>query len=265
MSAPLIPGMDNVGSFIDLSSIMYWVGYLILIVFMLAILGAVFYYVSFPIKANIFQIYGSGTDGTFAFSKRKTNRVKWNAKKTAWQPMFPLFNHRQIQPFDTEYLYPGKQIYVFELNNEWMPGRINVAKVDEDNIAIPKEEQARIEEEVLTYLRKKKSVQWIPVDISVGQTEDKIRGSINPVPYTVREWQSIEYKRNAIEYAEHNFWNDNKSLVVFLICSITIIGAGLLFVYMSYKMAGAGSQDIQSLVKALGSVGNIPGQGLPPS
>ena len=214
----LIPGAENINLGAYVPNIMYWVGYIFAGIVLIGAMGAVFYYMSFPIKANIFQIYGSGKDGVFAFSKRTTNRVRWNNKKTGWQPMFPLFNKKQIQPFDSEYMYPGKQIYVFELNGEWMPGRINVT-----------------------------------------QGEDQLRCEINPVPYTVREWQSIEYKRNAIEYAEHNFWNDNRSLVVFLLCAVIIIAGAVATVWLTYKLAGAGSKDISSLVKALGDVGQIKG------
>jgi len=269
MAAPLIPGGVNIGSMIDLSSIMYWVMYIFLGIILIGGMAAVFYYSSFPIKANIFQIYGSGKDGVFAFSKRKANRVRWNKKKTAWEPLFPLFNKKKIQPFDTEYLYPGRQIYVFELNGEWMPGRINISKtedkqmLDEEGNIIPDEQAKLIEEEIKAYLRKNKKVQWIPGMINVNQTEDKIRAEINPVPYTVREWQSIEYKRNAVEYAEHNFWNDNRSLVVFLISAALILGAAVATVWLSYKMAGAGRADIQGLTSALKSVGQI--AGTPPS
>ena len=261
MAAPLIPGGMNIGSIINVSSIMYWVLYIFLGIIMLGGIAAVFYYNSFPIKANIFQIYGSGKDGVFAFSKRKTNRVRWNKSKTAWEPLFPLMNRKKIQPFDTEYLYPGRQIYVFELNGEWMPGRINISKTDEEGNEIPEEQSKLIEEEIKAYLRKNKKIQWVPGNIKVNQTEENIRCEINPVPYTVREWQSIEYKRNAVEYAEHNFWNDNRSLVVFLICAAIIIGAAVATVWLTYKLAGAGRGDIQGLISALNNVGQIPGQG----
>jgi hypothetical protein len=47
--------------------------------------------------------------------------------------MWPLFNKKDIEPFDAEYIYPGKRIIAFELNNEWIPGRININK-DEEHI-----------------------------------------------------------------------------------------------------------------------------------
>ncbi len=39
-------------------------------------------------------------------------------------------NKRNREPFDSEYIYPGKRVYVFDLNGEWSPGRINIDQTE---------------------------------------------------------------------------------------------------------------------------------------
>ena len=104
-------------------------------------------------------MFGSGKDGVFSIGKKKKNRFKWIKKRTAWKPMLPLFNKQEVEPFDSEYIYPGNQVYAFCLNGEWIPGRVNIDK-----------------------------------------DEDTIRAEINPVPYYVRNWQSLQHKKNAQEF-----------------------------------------------------------------
>jgi len=99
--------------------------------------------------------------------------------------MYPLFNKKDIEPFDQEFVYPGKQIYVFDLNGAWIPGRININK-----------------------------------------TEGKLRAEINPVPYYVRNWQSLEHKKNAQEFSEHDFWAENKIFYYAFINSRSLFAYG---------------------------------------
>ena len=132
--------------------------------------------------------------------------------------MLPPLNKVEIEPFDSEYLYPGNQLYAFELNGELIPGRINIK-----------------------------------------QTEKELRGDISPVPYYVRNWQSLQHKKNAIEYAKNDWWTENKTMMTALMAGIAILAAALIFVYLTYKMAGAGSQDIQALTGAIKGFSQIPG------
>lgn len=112
-------------------SVFYWLGYGILALALMGVLGIGYYFISFNYKVWVFPIYGSGKDGVFSVQKPKKNRVKWIKHQTAWRKMFPLFNRKEIEPFDTEFIYPGKTIYAFELNNEWVPGRININKTED--------------------------------------------------------------------------------------------------------------------------------------
>lgn len=111
--------------------IIYWLGYALLGIVLLGVFGVAYYFLTFNYKVTVFPIYGSSKDGIFSVQSPKKNRVKWIKKQTAWRKMWPIFNHKDIEPFDAEYIYPGKRIYAFELNNEWIPGRININKTEE--------------------------------------------------------------------------------------------------------------------------------------
>ena len=126
--AALIPGMEGISiNFAGyLSQIVYWVGVGLASIASLAVLYFIYHMSSFKIKATVFPMYGSGTDGVLSVGKQKSNSIKWVNKHTAWRSLWPLFNKVDREPFDSEYIYPGNRIWVFSLNDEWSPGRINI-------------------------------------------------------------------------------------------------------------------------------------------
>ena len=213
MGAALVTGLGNM-----MPQLMKWGGYLVISGTLMFALIVVYYVLQFNIKVDVFPLYGSGKDGVFSVAKRKTNRARWIKGKTAWKPMWPLFNKQEIEPFDSEFIYPGNQVYVFDLNGRWIPGRVNI-----------------------------------------NRTEEDIRGEINPVPYSVRKWESLKYKQNNIEYAEHDFWTDNKVLIIGLIFSVAMIIAACTMVWWTYQLAGGGRNDIQALTNVLKNINTIPG------
>lgn len=197
-------------------NIVYWLGWFLLLFLVMGGFLAVFYLMTFKIKAETWELYGSGKEGVLAIGKKKGNRLRWVKQKSAWRALFPLFNKKDIEPFDSEFIYPGKQIYAFKLNDAWIPGRININKDGEE-----------------------------------------LKTEINPVPYYIRNWQSIQHKRNAQEFAEHNFWEDNKYFFM------TIITAGLclvmvgLTVYFTYQFATGGTGAMNGLASAINNFGVI--------
>ena len=216
----LIPGLETIDFTSTIVTTMYWVFYGFLALIIILVFLGVYVYISYNIKADVYPMYGSGKDGVFSVGKRKSNRVKWNKEKTGWKKLWPIFNRKSIEPFDDEFQYPGKRIVVFELNNQWFPGRINIT-----------------------------------------QSEDQIRGEINPVPYWIRNWQALEYKQNAMDFAKHDFWSDNKNFV-WMVLSIGICCAMCLAtVWLSFKYAGGKTGAMEGLTAALQSFG---GAGAPP-
>lgn len=209
-----LSGMNFTGMWVQ---VLFWVGYGLIGLLVLGVLVAIYYLLSFNVKANTWNLYGSGKDGVFSVSKQKWNRLKWINKKTAWRPLFPLFNKMELEPFDSEYVYPGKQVYAFVLNDKWMPGRINI-----DN------------------------------------TEETIRCEVNPVPYYVRNWQSLQHKKNAKEFAEHNFWEDNKYFFMVIVTAVLCLVMVGVTVYFTYKFATGGNAAMSNLANALRGFNTIP-------
>lgn len=162
-------------------------------------------------------MFGSGKDGVFSFGKKRKNRVKWIKNRTSWKRLFPFFNKKEIEPFDSEYIYPGNQIYGFELNGELIPGRINIDK-----------------------------------------DENKIRAEINPVPYYIRNWQSFQHKKNAIEYAENNWWDQNKMFIYMLLAILFCCIMCVVTIYMSYQFATKGKLDLGKITEAIEKINVIP-------
>lgn len=215
---PNIPGVEQINWGGVISQTMYWTGIILIAVIIIAAFVAIYYLTLFKIKATVITMYGSARDGTFSFGKPKKNRLRWNRGKTAWLSLFPLGNKIEREPFDTEFIYPGKEVYIFELNDLWVPGRINI-----------------------------------------NVSEDDLRMDINPVPYYVRNWQSLTHKKNAIEFAKHSFWEDNKyfimgTIAVLICCSLC--GATI---YFTYKFATGGTAALSGLSQAINNMGNIPG------
>lgn len=201
-------------------SVMYWLGYGVLSVLLLGVFGLAYYFLTFNIKVMVFPIYGSSKDGIFSVQKPKKNRVKWINKKTAWRKMWPIFNRQDVEPFDQEFIYPGNRVYAFELNNEWIPGRVNI-----------------------------------------NESEKKLRAEINPVPYFVRNWQGLQYKQNALEYANPGWWDENKHLILGVITVGICMVAMLIAIYFTYQYLAPGRADIAAFTSALSNVNTMPAIG----
>jgi len=190
--------------------IFFWIGWTLIGVLILSVFVLIYYLMNFNIKADTWMLYGSGKSGTYSVGIKKRNRVRWIKKKTAWRPLWPLFNKTELEPFDPEYHYPGKQIYAFIANDKWIPGRINIVK-----------------------------------------DGDEITSEINPVPYYVRNWQSLQHKKNAQEFAEHNTWQDNKHFFMVLITAVLCLVMVAITVYFTYKFATGGNAAMGNLADAL--------------
>lgn len=223
----IIPGLGGANMNAIMGQTVYWFGIFLIAIVLIIVMVLIYYFTGFPIKATVFPLYGSGKDGVLAPGMMKKNRVKWVNHRTAWRSMFPLFNRVDREPFDSEYLYPGKgkkgkNIYVFEFNDTWSPGRINI-----------------------------------------DQSEDAIRAEINPVPYYIRNWQSLQHKKNAMEFAKSGFWEENKgffiTLGVVLFCCV-LCGAT---VYLTYKYAAGGRQDARMIADAIRGFAGAGGQTIP--
>lgn len=260
--ADLIPGVGEIDWFniAGIGQIMYYVGIFFMAVIILAVFVAAYYTMQFRIKATVIPLYGSGKDNIFSFGKPRRNKVKWINKKTAWKSLWPLFNKVERQPFSSEYIYPGNNIWVYELENEWMPGRQNVSVELKE---LEGEEKEQIEGEVCKWLNNNhpSNPKWIAGDINVNITEEQIRSKINPVPFHTRNWQSLTYRKHEIEFAKQDFWSANKQLiftlaVIFFICAM-VVGV----IYFTFQFAGGAKDSMDLLSRSIQGMQNIPAAG----
>ena len=255
----LIPGMGNVDWFnvAAIGQIMYWVGIVFLAIIIIVVFWIALYIMRFNIKATVIPMYGSGQDGVFSFGKPKKNRVKWVNNKTAWKSLYPLFNKIEREPFSSEFIYPGNQIYVYELENEWAPGRQNISV---EIYSLEGADKENVEQEVYEWLKKKYSTtKWVKGEINVNLTENQVRAKINPVPFYVRNWQSLTYRKHELEFAKQDFWSQNKYLFITLGVCACVCALVLGTVYFTFKFAGGAKQSMDMLSQAIQGMQNIPG------
>lgn len=198
--------------------LLQWMIYFVYFILVVVVVLVIYTWLTYDFKVTVFKLYGSGKDNAFSFSQPKKNRVRWNKKDNVWNPLFPLFNNRELEPFSSEYIYPGKQVFAFELENEWIPGRINI-----------------------------------------HQSEKTLRAEINPIPYYIRNWMGLQLKKNAIEFAEHDWWSDNKTIFIALICGIACLVAVVLTVYFTYQHADKVVMALNGATNSLNNFNVIPG------
>lgn len=200
----------------------YWGGVVLISGVILTIFYLVYHWWTFNIIMTYWELYGSGKDGIFSIGNRKTNRLKKVKEGTAWKTFKPWFNRKEHEPFDSEFIYPGNQVYAFKFGDVYIPARINIT-----------------------------------------QSEDEIRGELNPVPYAYRNWQSLQHKINEQEFSKHNFWEDNKQFIMGMITVGICCAACLGTIWLTYKFAGSdggGLAVIKAHTNALVNYGTIPGK-----
>lgn len=214
-----IPGLENINWAAGLGTAMYYIGYGLMIIFIFAVIFAVYYFMGFTIKAHVTPIYGSGDKGLLSFGKSKSNRFKWIKNRTAWKPLHPFMSKIEIEPFDAELIYPGNHVVAFKYGDHFIPGRYTVE----------------------------------------GKT-DNLKASVSPVPYYIRNWQSLQHKKNSQEFAENNFWEQNKYFIMGVVTVAICCAVALGTVWLTYKFAGGGRADISALTEAIKGFGAIPGK-----
>jgi hypothetical protein len=100
---------------------------------------------------------------------------------------------------------------------------------------------------------------YMPVQFGLDITKDGVIGKIDPVPYAIRSWQSLTHKKHNQEFAQHNFWEDNKTLFMTigaialccLLCAVTI--------YFTYQFVAPKQEAMNALAQALMNRNVVPG------
>lgn len=108
-----------------LSKIMYWAGYAIVITIVIAVFYAIWWYTSYPYKMTYWPVTGN-VNGAVSADRPRRNKVKWNKAKTAWRVMMPWGNKKEIEPFQPDHIYPGRNLYAFKLGEAYLPAQLKL-------------------------------------------------------------------------------------------------------------------------------------------
>lgn len=166
---------------------------------------ALIYIASYRIRCVAFPTVGSGTSNALGVGKRKWQRFKWNRSRTAWKPLRPLFNRKEIEPFGNEYIYAGNNVMALELpDGKYIPLKLNL-------------------------------------NPQIGEKKFDLKTMISealPVPYYLSKWNEIELQQEELEFAEKGFWQENKHFIIALITiALCLLLVGLT-IYLTFKFTG---------------------------
>jgi|ETNvirnome_2_300_1030623.scaffolds.fasta_scaffold00278_13 hypothetical protein len=111
-----IPGMDlvNWGGMIDKT--IYWVGYGLVFVLVIAAIIAVFVYLQYKYKVTIMQRGGDGSKERtdHSITKIKKDLAKEYKDKNGVTRWKLLFSRKTIQPIEYTHIYPGRNVYLYQ-------------------------------------------------------------------------------------------------------------------------------------------------------
>lgn len=215
--ADLVPLLNNINWFDIVGQATYWFGIIFVGIFMAMVIFAVYHIFSFKYKVTVYPLVGSGTTHGLSVGKKKWNKFRWNKRKNAWLSLFPLFNKREIEPFDDKFIYSGNHIVAFKIGEKYLPGCINISNTESKTV----------------------------------------QAELNPVPHSIRQWQALEIQKNEIEFAKHSWWEDNKYFFMTVITAgLCLVMVGLT-VYFTYEFAAGGTSAMGDLSSALRTFGGV--------
>ncbi len=205
-------------------------------------------------KVMYWPLYGSSKDGVFSVGKQKRNRARWVKGRTAWRMLWPLFNKVNIKPFDSEFIYPGKQVYAYKLNQEYCPARHNARitvknllermpiyvkqSVPSDNPGFDYVQVTDIENSLFLYY---------PIKIGGNLSEDYLRGSLDAIPPELKSWGISQMQQNKIEFRKDDWWTTNKQMITGMIVVGLCLSLGAFTIWLSYKTTFDVKQGLQEV------------------
>jgi len=207
----LVPGMEGINWLGILGPVMYWLGWGLMSIAVMVGMWVGFNLSQYTIRAFVFPLYGSGKDGVYSMGTPKMNSIRWTDRKTLWKRLKPYGNKQKVQPFDAEFIYPGKKIFAFEIGDRWIPAKVNLTDLNNEN----------------------------------GLAQ------ITPVPSYLRSWEIITHKQIDMELQSEDFWAKNKDMMMAFFTGIGILIAVCVTVYFTYKYAGGGREVMSGLTQSL--------------
>lgn len=209
------------------AQLILWLGYACLALLVFGVVFVVYLLYQYKYKVVEFPLFAGG-NGNLVVGKPKKNRIAWDKKKTCWKTLYPLFNKKSHEPFSSEHIYPGDQIFAFKMGDELIPANLDLTKYTDD------------------------------------KGKNKVTATLKPIPYYIRNWQIVEFQKNEIEFSKNDWWTQNKQLFWAM---VTILGCLLLVgatIYFTFKFA---DQKANSIISALSQAAQNAGAniGAPPA
>ena len=84
--------------------------------------------------------------------------------------------------------------------------------------------------------------------------------NLSPVPYYIRNWQSLEYRKNQAEFSQNSFWEQNKYFIMVIIAAAICCAMVLGTAYLSYQFTQQGVAASSSLAESIRNFQVIPGK-----
>ena len=113
-----------------LMKIMYWIGYAIIMIGVIVGIALVLYYKKFKFKLYYWEVSGDTKNNNYTVESIRKNKAKWNKSMTKWDLFFPLFKKKSIEPFGSEHIYPGKNVYAFKDGEDYIPAKIKLETLE---------------------------------------------------------------------------------------------------------------------------------------
>lgn len=102
---------------------------------------------------------------------------------------------------------------------------------------------------------------WVPCAAQVKAEGGDWSATLMPVPHYIRNWQSLTHKKHNFEFAQHNFWEDNKTLIMAVIAvGLCLVLCGVT-VWLTYKYAAPNTATWNQLTDALKNINVVQGVG----
>jgi len=101
---------------------------------------------------------------------------------------------------------------------------------------------------------------FVPGKYEVKEDGKNLKAQVSPVPYYIRNWQSLAHKKTNQEYAQQGFWEDNKMFIYGVITVAICCAVALATVWLTYKFAGGGTTAINNLADSIQNFQVIPGK-----
>lgn len=222
------------------NTLIYWFGIFLIIAGSAALCFFIVHYLSFDFKVNSGYELLFKQDGTPYLGKRRVNRFKWNKHKTAWRPLWPLFNKIEFPAFPLDCIQPGKMVDAARLiDGRWVPLFERTTPMMED----VKNDAGEV----------------------IGQRLTHVVNDYVPIPHQLKEAAILEIKRIEIETKNESDWEKNKPLLIMMatvlfcliLCGVTI--------YFTFQYANGFASELKGVGSTIGesikdSLINLPGR-----